>query len=487
MSDKLTFILNGQRVDLTDFSPTQSLLLFLRNELRLTGTKEGCAEGDCGACTVIVGELQNGQLRYAVVNACILFLPMLHGKLVITVEGVAGPHGQLHPVQQAIVEKHGSQCGFCTPGFVMSLYAQFLSQDKPDRAAIAHGLAGNLCRCTGYGPLISAGEQALATSPPDWDTARQKHSLKLLHDLQPDQGGLFVSRDLRWDRPVELEDLAQLVQEYPQAILVAGASDIGLWVSKQFRDLPHLIDVTRVKKLCEIHEGENSIRIGAGVRYCDATSILATYYPDFAELVRRIGGAQVRNVGTIGANIANGSPIGDTPPALIALGARLILRCGTKTRSLPLEDYFIAYGRQDLGKGEFVEAIEIPKPANVDQLKCYKLSKRFDQDISSLCGCFNIEIEQGTVVAARIAYGGMAGIPKRALGVEQALIGERWTRETVAGAMQVYGDDFAPLDDMRGSSTYRMQAARNLLWKLFEETELPLSQTRLDGRGSAGL
>ena len=490
MSDKLTFILNGKRVDLTDFSPTQTLLSYLRNERALTGTKEGCAEGDCGACTVIVGELQGDQLHYISVNACISFLPMLHGKLVISVEGLAGPQGELHPVQQAIIDQHGSQCGFCTPGFVMSLYALHLAQEKPDcprvsRDGISHGLAGNLCRCTGYGPLISAGEQALAKTPPAWEKARQTQALKLMRDIERSGQLTFSSNGQRWDSPVELEELAQLYKQFPEATLVAGASDIGLWVTKQLRTLPHLIDVTRVQSLRQIKVHQKNIRIGAAVRYSDVERILAEHFTDFGELIRRIGAAQVRNAGTIGANIANGSPIGDTPPALIALGATLYLRRGSKIRSLPMEDYFIAYGQQDRAEGEFVEAIELPTLKNPDQLKCYKLSKRFDQDISSLCGCFNLTIEYETVVDARIAYGGMAEIPQRAHGVEQALIGKPWTLETIENALPAYAKDFTPFDDMRGSGEYRLLAARNLLLKLFEETDKPLAHTRLVGRGSA--
>ncbi len=485
MSDKLTFIVNGEQIDLMDFSPTQTLLSFLRNQRALTGSKEGCAEGDCGACTVIVGELENSSIQYRAINACITFLPMLHNKLVITVEGIAGPNGTLHPVQQAIIDHHGSQCGFCTPGFVTSLTAAHLSKEQPGRAGINDILAGNLCRCTGYGPLISAGEQALAQASPDWQKVRQKKSEKLLRDIASDQAYVFQCEGQRWDMPVSLSELAQLYKQYPEAILVAGASDIGLWVTKQLRQLSHLIDVTRVAKLCEIEEQDESLRIGASVRYQDVMDIIVALYPDFGELVRRIGGRQVRNTGTIGANIANGSPIGDTPPALIALGAQLILRCGSKTRSMPLEDYYISYGRQDRAKGEFVQAIEIPKLDNPDQLKCYKLSKRFDQDISSLCGCFNIEIAQDRVSAARIAYGGMAGIPKRAQAVEHALIGKPWTRATIKAAMLVYGDDFSPLGDMRGSSDYRLLAASNLLLKVFEESHKPLVETRLVGRGSA--
>jgi len=484
MSERLTFVLNGERVDLQDFSPTETLLSFLRNQRALTGSKEGCAEGDCGACTVIIGELENGQISYRSVNACIAFLPMLHGRLVITIEGVAGPQGQLHPVQQAIIDHHGSQCGFCTPGFVMSLYALHLGGEQADRAAINNAFSGNLCRCTGYGPLISAAEQALVQETPDWEAARQRKNSQLLDGLVPDKAVSFSSHGGRWDMPVELEELARLCEQAPRATLVAGASDIGLWVTKQMKSLPHLIDVTRVSELRKIEVEETLIRIGAAVRYSEAHEIIAEHFPDFGELMRRIGGGQVRNTGTLGANIANGSPIGDTPPVLIALAAMLVLRCGSKTRTIALEDYFIAYGQQDRSSGEFIEAIEIPRLENPEQLKCYKLSKRFDQDISSLCGCFNIKIEQGVVVEARIAYGGMAGIPARARQVETALIGKPWNRATIATAQAAYGDDFAPLDDVRGASEYRLLAARNLLLKLYMESDTPLSQTRLVGRGS---
>jgi xanthine dehydrogenase small subunit len=485
MSDQVTFVLNGERQTVAGLSPTVTLLDFLRYRKRLTGTKEGCAEGDCGACTVAVGEIDGDRVRYRAVNACIQFLPMLHGKAVVTVEGLKGPAGQLHPCQQAIVDTHGSQCGFCTPGFVMSLYAAGLNTPTPDKSSINDMFAGNLCRCTGYGPLITAAENAPRLKAPSWDRERRDRERALLSDIEQKET-LSVSHDgQRYFSSASADEFARLYAENPDAVIVAGATDVGLWVTKQHRDLPAIIHIGRVAELRQIHKENGKIRIGAAVTYADAEAVLAEAYPDFGELIRRLGARQVRNAGTIGGNIANGSPIGDTPPALIALGTELILRKGDRRRRMKLENFFIAYGKQDREPGEFVEAVEAPLLANREQLRCYKISKRFDQDISAVCGCFNISIDGGRVAEARICYGGMAGTPKRASSVEAALAGKPWTRETIEAAIPAFDKDFQPLTDMRGSAEYRMLTAKNLLRKYFEETRLPLAQTRLVGREAA--
>jgi xanthine dehydrogenase small subunit len=484
MADRLTFILNGRRETVASLPPTTTLLAYLRGTRRLTGTKEGCAEGDCGACTVAVGELSREGVRYRAVNACIQFLPMLHGKAVVTVEGLKGPGGALHPCQQAIVDRHGSQCGFCTPGFVMSLYAMGLNGTPPDLAAINDEFAGNLCRCTGYGPLIEAAREALQAEPPAWDREGRGAEAEALAAIKPDETLALTHGGQRYFAPTTADEFAQLYQTNPDAVIVAGATDVGLWVTKQHRDLRTLISIAGVEELRTINARSDAIYIGAAATYSDAETVLADAFPDFGELIRRLGARQVRNAGTIGGNIANGSPIGDTPPALIALGATLHLRQGETHRRMPLEDFFLAYGRQDRAAGEFVAAVEVPRLADPGQLRCYKVSKRFDQDISALCGCFNIRIEAGAVAEARIAFGGMAATPKRARTVEAALIGRPWTEATVATALPAFEEDFAPLSDMRGSATYRMLTAKNLLRKYFTETRLPLSQTRLVGRGA---
>ncbi|MBX2805820.1 MAG: xanthine dehydrogenase small subunit, partial [Hyphomicrobiales bacterium] len=433
--NEIRFVLNGKPQTASGLSPTTTLLNYLRYEKRLTGTKEGCAEGDCGACTIAVGELTGGKLHYRAVNACIQFLPMVHGKSVVTVEGLKGPSGDLHPSQKAIVDTHGSQCGFCTPGFVMSLYAMTLDGTAASRQAINDGFAGNLCRCTSYGPLIRAAENAAQMTTPSWDVERRAQEQTLLTAMASGEALRITHGDNRYFSPVSLDEFSQIYAKFPDAVILAGATDIGLWVTKQMRDLPTLIYTGRVAELHKIEIDNGKIRIGAAATYADAEKTLADAYPDFGELIRRIGAVQVRNAGTIGGNIANGSPIGDTPPALIALGTELVLRRSDDRRRLPLEEFFIDYGRQDRAPGEFVEAIEMPLLENRDQLRCYKISKRFDQDISAICGCFNIRIENNSVADARIAFGGMAGTPKRANAVEAALTGKSWTAETIETAI----------------------------------------------------
>ena len=488
MDDQLTFVLNGQREIVAGLPPTTTVLNYLRYEKRLTGTKEGCAEGDCGACTIAIGERDGDSVRYRAVNACIQFLPMLHGKAVVTVEGLKGPGGELHPCQQAIVDAHGSQCGFCTPGFVMSLYAMGLKSSVcadgkrwPDRQTINDALAGNLCRCTGYGPLIAAAEASCGLEPPIWDQQRRERERDLLASIGQDQTLALTHDGHRYVSPVDADEFARLYAENPDAVVVGGATDVGLWVTKLHRDLPAIIHIGRVAALREIRVDADTIWIGAAATYRDAEAVLGRAYPDFGELIRRLGAAQVRNAGTIGGNIANGSPIGDTPPALIALGADLILRKGDRRRRIKLEDFFIAYGKQDREPGEFVEAVAVPRLPSGEQFRCYKISKRFDQDISALCGCFNITVDGGKVVDARICYGGMAGTPKRASAVEAALSGKPWTLATVEAAIPAFEADFQPLSDMRGSAAYRMLTAKNLLRKYYHETQNPLAKTRLVG------
>ncbi|MCV6594848.1 MAG: xanthine dehydrogenase small subunit [Silicimonas sp.] len=427
------FSLNGETVEV-ETSATHTLLDWLREEKRLTGTKEGCNEGDCGACTVMVTDGQGTKA----LNACILFLPQIHGKALRTVEGLTGPGGEAHPVQDAMVAHHGSQCGFCTPGFVVSMAVGHKTgrQDHDDL------LAGNLCRCTGYAPIIRAAQAAAADPVPDW-----------LDEALPEAGALAIA-------PETADELAQWYEAHPDATLVAGATDVGLWVTKGLRDLGELAFLGRCRDLQQIEVGD-VIRVGAGVTMATLLPVLRDHHPSYAEMVRRYGSEQVRQAATIGGNIANGSPIGDNPPALIALGATLHLRKGKTRRDLPVEEFFIDYGKQDRAPGEFVEAVSLPAAA--PDLRCYKLSKRFDQDISAVCGCFNVTVENGQVSAARIAFGGMAGIPKRATHVEAALIGQPWNTANVEAACAKFAEDFTPLTDMRASAAYRLETAQNLL------------------------
>lgn len=443
----ITFLLNGESVHLSSVDPTETLLDWLRETRRLTGTKEGCNEGDCGACTVMVTDDSGAKAQ----NACILFLPQLNGKAVRTVEGIASPKGDLHPVQEAMVTHHGSQCGFCTPGFVVSMATAHLNGDR------AHNdvLAGNLCRCTGYAPIIRAAEAAEAAEVPAWMT-----------DTPPEAS---TGNDPACQTPQSADDLAAAYAATPEATLIAGATDVGLWVTKQMRDLGPVIFLGRVRDLQQIEDTPEGLRIGAGVTINALRAAVAPRHASLAEMLRRFASAQVRSAATLGGNIANGSPIGDTPPALIALGARLHLRHGDSRREIPLEEFFIDYGKQDRAPGEFVEAVTLPHQP--DRLKVYKLSKRFDQDISAVLGAFAITVEAGMVTAARIAFGGMAGVPKRATQVEAALIGQPWTLDTIHAAADAWAQDFTPLSDMRASAEYRLTSARNMLERYFIEDQ----------------
>ncbi|MCJ9430588.1 xanthine dehydrogenase small subunit [Kordiimonas marina] len=485
MTGTVKFILDGRVHEVQNPDPTETLLNYLRYGLGRTGTKEGCAEGDCGACTVVVGELQgDGGVRYRAVNACILFLPTLDGKELLTVESLKGRDGGLHPVQQALVETHGSQCGFCTPGFVMSLYALYLEGPNPSRARIKDALAGNLCRCTGYGPIIEAAERMHTIAPDDLpDVAAAAKALKAIRrmdTLSLSAVSKLTGGEKKYFAPVTIGALADLAVAYPDATFLAGGTDVGLWVTKQHRELETLISLGDVPELKMTRESSESLEIGAGVSVADAMELLGNHYGDMGELFRRFASVQIRNSGTLGGNIANGSPIGDSMPALIAAGAKLVLRWGAEERTIPLEDYFITYGQQDRALGEFVVRIIVPKPAEGLKYRAYKLSKRFDQDISAVCGAFALTLEDGMVTKARIAFGGMAATPKRAEKTEAAITGKPWTRETVARGMVAMAEDYTPLSDMRASAEYRLRAARNLLMKAFVETT-GTADTRLVG------
>jgi xanthine dehydrogenase small subunit len=437
----IKFLLNGEAVELIDGSPTVTLLDWLRETRAMTGTKEGCNEGDCGACTVMVTDASGAKA----LNACILFLPQLHGKAIRTVEGFSSPDGALHPVQAAMVEHHGSQCGFCTPGFIGSI----VTAHRNGRDDFDDALAGNLCRCTGYAPIIRAAKAAASEDVPDW-----------VQDIAPEVSASALS-------PETSDELAAWYEANPNGTLVAGATDVGLWVTKQLRELTDIAFLHRCRDLQRIQDQGDHLKIGAGVTMAQLHPVLKEHHPSYAEMVRRYGSEQVRQAATIGGNIANGSPIGDNPPALIALGATLHLRKGATRREMPIEAFFISYGQQDRKAGELVEGVTIPKHA--DAMRCYKLSKRFDQDISAVCGCFNIEISRGVVTNARIVFGGMAGIPMRAEKTEEALIGQAWNEDNIDLAASMMAIDFTPLSDMRASAEYRLLTAQNMLRRYFAE------------------
>ncbi|ACI94469.1 xanthine dehydrogenase, small subunit [Afipia carboxidovorans OM5] len=470
----IRFILNGHDVVLSDVAASDTLLDYLRLRRGMVGSKEGCAAGDCGACTTLIGRLRDGRLVYEAVDSCIRLLASIDGCHVVTVEHLTKPDGRLNPIQQAMVDTHGSQCGFCTPGIVMSLYAMWLASPSPSDATIERTLQGNLCRCTGYEPVMKAARTISHYGSVADDPLKQTYDeiqtrLDKLHDnrrVEIEHGGSRIIL------PANVDDLADAIATERNPTIVSGATDVGLWVTKDMRAISPAIFTGHLDELKRVTENDASITIGAGLTYSEAFAILPKHFPAFSGLLKRIGGEQVRNMGTIGGNIANGSPIADTPPTLIVLGARLILRKGKSRRTLPLEDFFIDYKVQDRQPGEFVEAIEIPKLNPASRFAVYKISKRRDEDISSVLGAFHLTLNDANCVETiRIAYGGMAGIPKRAKAVEDSLLGQPWTEDTVQAAIGNFAKDFAPLTDMRASAEYRMLVAQNLLRRFHAETE----------------
>ncbi|MFM9860362.1 xanthine dehydrogenase small subunit [Pseudoxanthobacter sp. M-2] len=484
----IQFIRKGRVVELGDVGPTTTLLDHLRLAEGSVGTKEGCNEGDCGACTVALGRVRDGRLAYEPVNACIQLLGMVDGAEVVTVEDLADG-GSLHPVQRAMVDLHGSQCGFCTPGFVMSLFTLYQSGVAADRDTVCDWIAGNLCRCTGYRPIVEAALASCAGAPADGFAARATETAARLNALA-DGADLIVGDATRFfAAPASLDALCRLLAEHPDATIVAGATDVGLWVTKQLRDLPKIVWLGRVAGLDAIDETETGIRIGAAATYDAAAAAVAAIDPDLGNLWRRIGSKQVRVSGTVGGNIANGSPIGDTPPALIALGATLELRHGDTVRRLPLEDFFLAYGRQDRAPGEVVVAVEVPRLGPADVFRCYKISKRFDQDISAVMAAIRLTLDGDRIAAARVAFGGMAGVPKRATAAEAVLAGARLGDQALPRSVRAaLAEDFQPLDDMRASAAYRLDVAGSLVEKaLIEVAGTPTSATRVFGLREAAV
>jgi len=485
MRDEITFILNNEIQQVSGLSGQMTLLAWLRRQRRLTGTKEGCAEGDCGACTVVLARPDaDGRIVWRPVNACILFIGMLEGASVTTIEGLSDGGDGLHPCQQAMVDKHASQCGFCTPGFVMSLFAAWCNGTGLEDASIDDTLAGNLCRCTGYRPIVAAA-QALAEAPlPASEQARRAREAELLATIAHEQTVRLSDGKTSFLAPATPAEFSRLYGVDPEnTTIVAGATDVGLWVTKQNRALPTLLWTGRVAGFAEIMQTPGALRIGPAVTHQQALAGLAARWPDLGEGMRRFGSLQVRSSGTLCGNIANGSPIGDLSPMLIALGASVELTAGARVRAMPLEAFFVDYGVQDREAGEFVSALLLPD-AGAPNLRCYKISKRFDQDISAVMGAFDIEVKDGVIAAARLAFGGMAATPRRASATEAALIGKPLAVDSFRIAAATLGQDFTPISDMRASADYRMQVARNLLLKYGLELT---GQDPLRLAGQAGL
>jgi len=474
-ANEVRFLLNGAPVSIEAPDPTRTVLNFVREDCRLPGTKEGCAEGDCGACTVVIGELRGSpgreRLELKTVNSCIQFVPTLDGKAVFTVESLRQGDGALHPVQQAMVDCHGSQCGFCTPGFVMSLWDRYLAHaeqgTRPSDYELRTAIAGNLCRCTGYRPILQAGQQMFDRPKVLFDRDALRRQLESLRRDEPlayeFQGRAFFA-------PRTMTQLTALRTEHPDAVLLAGSTDVGLWVTKQLRELSKIIYIGEVAELQAIRESGGVVRIGAGVSLNDGYGALLRHYPQAREMWERFASTPIRNAGTLGGNVANGSPIGDSMPWLIAVGARVVLRNAARARSLPLEDLYLAYMKKAMQPDEIVEAIEVPLPTPAQCFRTYKVSKRYDSDISAVCAAFAIQLDGERIMSARVAFGGVAATPKRGAQTEAALTGKTWDQATATSASEALARDYAPITDMRASDAYRLQTTKNLMQRFFLET-----------------
>jgi xanthine dehydrogenase small subunit len=471
VSDSIHFVLNGEIMAVRNVAPTRTVLNFLREDLGKTGTKEGCAEGDCGACTVVIGELHGDRLAMKTVNACLQFVPALDGKALFTVEYLRQPDGTLHPVQEAMVACHGSQCGFCTPGFVMSLWALYLEharqRSRPTPAQIRTVLTGNLCRCTGYRPILEAGEKMFDLPTIAFDS---EALCETLTSLRRSEALVYAYAGQRFYAPQSLAELTRLRAANPHATILAGGTDVGVWVTKQFRTLGDIVYIGKVAELKAIRDETGVLRIGAGVSLTDGYAALVKHYPQLTEMWERFASVPIRNAGTLGGNVANGSPIGDALPGLIALSARAVLRNSEGARRLPVEDLYVAYMQKAMQPDEVMEAVEVPLPSPAVQFRTYKVSKRYDSDISTVCAAFAIKVDRGTLMEARIAFGGMAATPKRASHTEAALVGKPWTELTLRAARAALATDYMPITDMRATAAYRMQVAQNLLERFYLET-----------------
>ena len=463
----IKFLLNEKVLELNNPDPNQTILNFVRTELKKTGTKEGCAEGGCGACTVVVGELKNNNIEYKAINSCISFLPFLNGKQLIVVEDLVSKEGNLHPVQKAMVKYHGSQCGFCTPGFVMSFFSMFKNNNNYNNELITDTISGNLCRCTGYRPIIDAGKSLNKISKIDQFSKNKKKIINLLKKIGS-KNITINNENKKYFSPKTIKDLKKVIKKNPNTNFLSGGTDLSLKVTKERKDIENIINLTDIKELDYIKKKKYFIEVGAATPLIKFEKFIKKYYPDFNSVLKRYGSVQIRNVGTIGGNIATASPIGDTLPILLSLNAKLVIGTINNNKILSINEFFISYRKTKLKKKEFIHSIKIPLYKN-NVFKAYKISKRFDDDISSVCASFNLEISKSKIKNVFIAFGGMAEIPKRAINCEKILINKHLSIDNFVKAGNFLEKDFYPIDDMRASKNYRMTIAKNLLIKCFHE------------------
>jgi len=466
-SNIIKFVYGNQIIQIQNPNPNETVLSYIRTKLRKTGTKEGCAEGGCGACTIVLGELKKGRIIYKAINACIAFIPTLAGKQLVLVEKLVSDDGSLHPVQEAMVNYHGSQCGFCTPGFVMSLFAMYKNYSFFEDNVIKDSISGNLCRCTGYRPIIDAAKSLNKISKFDFFKKNQQRFISLLKKIKH-ENIVISNKNKKYFAPSNVNELIKTLKQYPNSKLLSGGTDVSLVVTKERKDLDSLIYMNSIDELNYIRKNDNYIEVGATTPLIDFESYIKKYFPDFAQILKRYGSTQIRNVCTIAGNIATASPVGDTLPLLLSLDSQIIIKDKDKTKILPLNGFFINYRKTKLKRGQFIHSIRIPLLLK-NIFKAYKISKRIDDDISSVCASFNVEFKNNKVKKIRIAYGGMANIPKRAINCEKILLNSSLSDNIINKAKKSLEKDFKPITDARASQKYRMEVAKNLLEKCFLE------------------
>ena len=466
-SNIIKFIREDRIVEIKNPDPNETLLNYVRTNLKKTGTKEGCAEGGCGACTVVVGELKNNEINYRAINSCVTLLPTLQGKQLILVEDLISKDGSLHPVQEAMVSCHGSQCGFCTPGFVMALFSMFKQNTSFKDNLIKDSISGNLCRCTGYKPIINAAKSLNNRNKTDHFNQNIENTIKLIKKIN-NKSIVINKKDKKYFAPTHVKELKKILEKNNDVTFLSGGTDLSLHITKERKDINSIIYMNSIQELNYIKNKNKYIEVGASTPLIDFENYIKKYYPDFTKILQRYGSPQIRNVGTIAGNIATASPIGDCLPLLLSLNAQVILQDLNKIEILFLDSFFVDYRKTKLKKNQFIHSIRIPL-VEKNTFKAYKVSKRFDDDISSVCAAFNLEITKNKVESVRIAYGGMATIPKRAIFCEKILLKSLLNDEIIQKAKEALEKDFKPITDMRASGLYRMQVAKNLLEKCCAE------------------